>query len=115
MLLARDGRSVLRVLLQAPHVSLPQAIVLMPCGAVAVTSFAPGWGLTITHVRDAWVPDLTGIAEMKVAGLLSLDLPPDFAVPDPNAPSLDEDPLEADAPEFHVDFLGEDEADSIIR
>jgi segregation and condensation protein B len=46
---------------------------------------------------------------MKAAGLLSLDLPPDFAVPDPNALAADEDPLEADAPEFHVDFLGEDE------
>ena len=62
----------------------------------------------LEHYGLATLGDLPGIAEMKVAGLLSLDLPPDFAVPDPNAPSLDEDPLEADAPEFHVDFLGED-------
>ena len=62
----------------------------------------------LEHYGLATLGDLPGIAEMRVAGLLSLDLPPDFAVPDPNAPSLDEDPLEADAPEFHVDFLGED-------
>jgi segregation and condensation protein B len=56
----------------------------------------------------ATLADLPGMSEMKAAGLLSLDLPPDFALPDPNA-ALDEDPLEAgDAPEFHVDFLGED-------
>ena len=62
----------------------------------------------LEHYGLANLGDLPGMAEMKAAGLLSLDLPPDFAVPDPNAPSLDEDPLEADAPEFHVDFLGED-------
>ena len=48
------------------------------------------------------------MAVMKAAGLLSLDLPPDFAVPNPDALAADEDPLDADAPEFHVDFLGED-------
>jgi len=62
----------------------------------------------LEHYGLATLGDLPGMSEMKTAGLLSLDLPPDFAVPDPNAPSLDEDPLEADAPEFHVDFLGED-------
>ena len=62
----------------------------------------------LEHYGLAALGDLPGISEMKSAGLLSLDLPPDFAVPDPNAPALDEDPLEADAPEFHVDFLGED-------
>jgi segregation and condensation protein B len=45
---------------------------------------------------------------MKAAGLLSLDLPPGFAVPDPSAASPDEDPLDpGDAPEFHRDFLEE--------
>jgi segregation and condensation protein B len=62
----------------------------------------------LEHYGLASLGDLPGMSEMKAAGLLSLDLPPDFALPDPNAPSLDEDPLEADAPEFHVDFLGED-------
>ncbi|HKP79232.1 MAG TPA: SMC-Scp complex subunit ScpB [Phenylobacterium sp.] len=63
----------------------------------------------LEHYGLASLADLPGLAEMKAAGLLSLDLPPDFAVPDPNALAVDEDPLEADAPEFHVDFLGEDE------
>ena len=62
----------------------------------------------LTHYGLAGLVDLPGVAEMKAAGLLSLDLPADFVVPDPNAPALDEDPLEADAPEFHIDFLGED-------
>ena len=62
----------------------------------------------LEHYGLASLGDLPGMAEMKAAGLLSLDLPADFAVPDPNATALDEDPLEADAPEFHADFLGED-------
>ena len=62
----------------------------------------------LEHYGLASLGDLPGLAEMKSAGLLSLDLPPDFAVPDPNQPALDEDPLEADAPEFHVDFLAEE-------
>lgn len=63
----------------------------------------------LEHYGLAGLIDLPGMAEMKTAGLLSLDLPADFAVPDPNAPSLDEDPLDpGDAPEFHVDFMGED-------
>ena len=62
----------------------------------------------LEHYGLAALGDLPGMAEMKAAGLLSLDLPPDFAVPDPNLAGADEDPLEADAPEFHVDFLGEE-------
>jgi segregation and condensation protein B len=63
----------------------------------------------LEHFGLASLADLPGMAEMKAAGLLSLDLPPDFSVPDPNAPALDEDPLEAgEAPEFHIDFLSED-------
>ena len=51
------------------------------------------------------------MSEMKAAGLLSLDLPADFAIPNPGGGvDLEEDPLEDDAaPEFHTDFLGEDE------
>ncbi|MBU1376621.1 MAG: SMC-Scp complex subunit ScpB [Alphaproteobacteria bacterium] len=64
----------------------------------------------LEHYGLASIADLPGLSEMKAAGLLSLDLPPDFAVPDPNALAADEDPLEADAPEFHVDFLGDDES-----
>ncbi len=65
----------------------------------------------LEHYGLASVGDLPGAAEMRAAGLLSLDLPADFAVPDPNAPALDEDPLEdGDAPEFHMDYLGEETA-----
>ena len=64
----------------------------------------------LEHYGLASLGDLPGAAEMKAAGLLSLDLPADFVVPDPNALSPDEDPLEdADAPEFHTDYLGEEE------
>lgn len=65
----------------------------------------------LEHYGLASLADLPGAAEMKAAGLLSLDLPADFVVPDPNALSPDEDPLEdGDAPEFHTDFLGEEES-----
>jgi len=64
----------------------------------------------LEHYGLATLADLPGAAEMKAAGLLSLDLPADFVVPDPNALSPDEDPLEdGDAPEFHTDFLGQEE------
>jgi segregation and condensation protein B len=63
----------------------------------------------LEHYGLASVGDLPGATEMRAAGLLSLDLPADFAVPDPNALAPDEDPLDAgDAPEFHTDFLGEE-------
>lgn len=61
----------------------------------------------LEHYGLASLSDLPGVAEMKAAGLLSLDLPPGFEAPNPGAPALDEDPLEADAPEFHTDFLAE--------
>ena len=62
----------------------------------------------LEHYGLASLADLPGMAEMKAAGLLSLDLPADFSVPDPAAPAPEEDPLdEGDAPEFHQDFLGE--------
>jgi len=65
----------------------------------------------LEHFGLAALSDLPGAAEMKAAGLLSLDLPPDFAVPDPSGLAPDEDPLEdGDAPEFHTDYLAEDEA-----
>jgi len=63
----------------------------------------------LEHYGLATLGDLPGMAEMKAAGLLSLDLPADFTVPNPEALAPDEDPLDAEAPEFHVDFLGEDE------
>jgi segregation and condensation protein B len=60
----------------------------------------------LEHYGLASLADLPGIAEMKAAGLLSLDLPADFHVPDPTQPVVDEDPLDdGEAPEFHQDFL----------
>jgi segregation and condensation protein B len=66
----------------------------------------------LEHFGLASLADLPGAAEMKAAGLLDLDLPAGFAVPDPSAASADdEEPLEDEAPsEFHTDFLGEEGA-----
>jgi segregation and condensation protein B len=65
----------------------------------------------LEHYGLASVGDLPGAAEMRAAGLLSLDLPADFAVPDPNGLAADEDPLDdGDTPQFHTDFLGEETA-----
>jgi segregation and condensation protein B len=62
----------------------------------------------LEHYGLASLADLPGAQEMKALGLLSMDLPADFAVPDPTGGAADEDPLEAgDAPEFHQDFLDE--------
>ena len=76
---------------------------------------APGrpvtYGTTHTfleHYGLASLADLPGMAEMKAAGLLSLDLPAGFEVPNPEAPVLDEDPLEDEAPQFHIDFVGDE-------
>jgi segregation and condensation protein B len=66
----------------------------------------------LEHYGLAALGDLPGAAEMKAAGLLSLDLPADFAVPDPSALGPDEDPLEdGETPEFHTDYLGEESAE----
>ena len=63
----------------------------------------------LEHNGLAALGDLPGMAEMKAAGLLSMDLPADFAVPTPGLLDPDEDPLddEGAAPEFHTDFIGE--------
>ena len=69
------------------------------------------WGTTDTflaHYGLASLSDLPGVAEMKAAGLLSLDLPAGFTIPDPSAANPEEDALEAgDTPDFHQDFLGD--------
>lgn len=63
----------------------------------------------LEHFGLASLADLPGATEMRAAGLLSLDLPADFAIPEPGGLAADEDPLdEGDAPEFHTDFLGEE-------
>ncbi len=62
----------------------------------------------LEHYGLASLSDLPGLAEMKAAGLLTLDLPADFSVPAPGQEVYDEDPLDSDemVPEFHTDFLG---------
>jgi len=62
----------------------------------------------LEHFGLASLADLPGAQEMKAQGLLSLDLPPGFTIPDPSQPVADDDPLEpGDEPEFNQDFLGE--------
>jgi segregation and condensation protein B len=64
----------------------------------------------LEHYGLASLADLPGAAEMKALGLLNLDLPPGFDVPNPASDlAADEDPIEpGEAPEFHQDFLGEE-------
>jgi segregation and condensation protein B len=63
----------------------------------------------LEHYGLASLADLPGASEMKSAGLLELNTPSDFSVPDPSRPTDDEDPLEpGDEPEFHQDFLGDE-------
>jgi segregation and condensation protein B len=63
----------------------------------------------LIHYGLANLADLPGAQEMKGLGLLSLDLPPGFAVPDPLSGMEAEDPLEpGEEPEFHQDFLIEE-------
>lgn len=50
--------------------------------------------------------DLPGMADLKGAGLLGMDLPPGFAMPDPARAGEEVlDPVEEGAPEFAQDFL----------
>jgi segregation and condensation protein B len=69
------------------------------------------WSTTdafLEHYGLASLSDLPGMAEMKAAGLLSLDLPPGFSVPDPAAANSEEDPLDPqEVIEFHRDYLAE--------
>ena len=61
----------------------------------------------LEHFGLASLVDLPGAAEMKAAGLLDLDLPADFAVPDPSAAKFDDEAPEDEAPaEFHTDYIG---------
>jgi segregation and condensation protein B len=59
----------------------------------------------------ASVADLPGVAEMKAAGLLGLEMPADLDFALPSAESLEEDPLEeAEGADFHVDYLAGSDA-----
>jgi segregation and condensation protein B len=64
----------------------------------------------LEHYGLSSLADLPGASDLRAAGLLDLDLPADFALPDPTAPALDEDPLDpGDEAQFHQDFLSEGE------
>ena len=65
----------------------------------------------LEHYGLAALADLPGAADMRAAGLLDLDLPADFTVPDPSRTDVDEDPLEpGEEAEFHRDFLTDDQS-----
>ena len=50
----------------------------------------------LVHFGLSSLADLPGASDMRAAGLLSLDLPPGFTVPDPSrAPDTDDEPLDA--------------------
>jgi segregation and condensation protein B len=78
---------------------------------------APGrpvaYGTTDAFLEHYGLPslaDLPGAAELRAAGLLDLDLPPGFMVPEPSGGAGDPpdlDPLEGEGPEFHQDFMEE--------
>jgi segregation and condensation protein B len=90
--------------------------VLLELGMVRLRGRRRSPGLPVTygtsdlfleHYGLASLADLPGAADMKALGLLGMDLPQDFHVPDPSGGGDgDEDPLDAeDSPEFHQDFL----------
>ena len=67
------------------------------------------YGTTDAFLEHYGLPslaDLPGAAELRAAGLLDMDLPADFSIPDPGAGLVEEDPLDPeDTPEFHQDYL----------
>jgi len=63
----------------------------------------------LEHYGLANLTDLPGVAEMRAAGLLGLDLPAGFDFELPGISEAVEDPLEDDT-DFHVDFLEESAA-----
>ncbi|HYE46579.1 MAG TPA: SMC-Scp complex subunit ScpB [Caulobacter sp.] len=70
--------------------------------------------LFLEHFGLASLADLPGMTDMKALGLLDMNLPPGFSVPDPSLAtdaSETEDELDlegADTPEFVQDFVGEE-------
>jgi segregation and condensation protein B len=68
--------------------------------------------LFLEHYGLASLSDLPGMTDMKALGLLDMNLPPGFSVPDPSlAGEAMEDEeqldLDVDAPEFVQDYVGE--------
>ncbi len=71
--------------------------------------------LFLEHYGLANLSDLPGMAEMKASGLLGLDLPPGFEVPDPSRGNgEEEDALDFEGggdetPEFVQDYVGDED------
>ncbi|WKL56868.1 SMC-Scp complex subunit ScpB [Asticcacaulis sp. ZE23SCel15] len=69
------------------------------------------YGTTEAFLEQFSLPslaDLPGASEMRAAGLLDLNVPSDFFVPDPSGTKAVEDALtieELEQPEFHQDFF----------
>lgn len=93
--------------------------VLLQLGLVRMRGRRRSPGRPITYgTTDAFLElyglaslgDLPGAPEMKTAGLLDLDSSADFIIP-AAGPAPDDDPLdEAEAPDFHRDFLAGESA-----
>jgi segregation and condensation protein B len=72
------------------------------------------YGTTDAFLEHFGLPglmDLPGMAEMKAAGLLDMNVPAGFEVPSHAGLAGDEDPIGPDdegAPEFHQDFLDDE-------
>jgi segregation and condensation protein B len=72
------------------------------------------YGTTDAFLEHFGLPslmDLPGMAEMKAAGLLDMNVPAGFEVPSPAGLAGDEDSIGSDdenAPEFHQDFLDDE-------
>ena len=76
---------------------------------------APGrpvaYGTTDAFLEHYGLPslaDLPGAPELRAAGLLDLDLPAGFTIPDPSgggSEPVDLDPIVSEDPEFHQDFM----------
>ncbi|MDO9338003.1 MAG: SMC-Scp complex subunit ScpB [Caulobacter sp.] len=68
--------------------------------------------LFLEHYGLASLGDLPGMTDMKALGLLDMNLPPGFSVPDPSlaGEALEDEEqldLDVDAPEFIQDYVGE--------
>ncbi|MBW3560594.1 MAG: SMC-Scp complex subunit ScpB [Proteobacteria bacterium] len=69
------------------------------------------YGTTDAFLEHYGLPslaDLPGAADLRAAGLLDMDLPADFSIPDPSLGAGEEDPLGPEDPaEFHRDYMDE--------
>ena len=69
--------------------------------------------LFLEHYGLASLADLPGMTDMKALGLLDMNLPPGFSVPDPSlaGEALEDEEqldLDVDAPEFVQDYVGDE-------